>query len=88
MSSWWVTAVGAALAVAGGVCAIWGLLYLRDALSPGNPSNPLREVGIAFGVGATPWLGGLPCLGGIALIMASIRRRGRTSPKRRQSLDW
>jgi hypothetical protein len=74
LASWWVTAVGVVLAVAGAAGALWGLVLLRGALSADNAGNPLREVGVAMGVGAS-LLGALPCLGGIALVWASGRRR-------------
>lgn len=70
----WATAVGCVFAVAGAVLAGYGAWYLTGALSPDNRTNPLREVGIAIGVGALV-IGALPCLAGLALVVRGVRRR-------------
>jgi hypothetical protein len=80
LSSWWVTVAGAALAAGGAVVGMWGLSYLRGALSPDNRSNPLREIGVVTGVGAAS-LAALAFLCGVGLVWISARRR-RASPSR------
>lgn len=76
VASWWATAVGAVLTVAGAAGVLWGLVYLHGALSPDNATNPWREIGVAIGVGALV-VGAVPGLGGLALVVASTRRRTR-----------
>ena len=38
--SWWVSALGAVVALAGAAVALWALVYLRAALAPENSTNP------------------------------------------------
>jgi hypothetical protein len=87
MSSWWVTLAGAVLALAGAAGVAWGLFLLGGALAPENHTNPLRDVGIAMGVGAT-LLGGLPCLCGVVMMWISVRRRRASSPKGWHAREW
>ncbi|GAA2485190.1 hypothetical protein [Terrabacter carboxydivorans] len=79
LASWWAVAVGAVLTVAGAAGALWGLVSLHGALAPDNVTNPLREIGVVIGVGALV-VGAVPCLGGLALVVASSRRRRRVRP--------
>jgi hypothetical protein len=78
LSSWWVSGVGAALVLGGALGGLWGLLYLRGALSPDNRTNPFREIGVAAGAVATS-LAAIILLGGVGLVWASSRSR-RASP--------
>ena len=87
MSFWLVTLAGALLALAGAAFAAWGLFLLDGALSPDNHTNPLRDIGIAMGIGAT-LLGGIPCLCGVVMMWISVRRRRTFSHKRRHVREW
>lgn len=66
--SWWVPAVGALVALGGAAVALWGVWYLRGALAPDNRTNPLRDIGLAVGIG-TSGLGAIACLSGLALVV-------------------
>lgn len=83
LSSWWTTGLGAVLALAGAVGAVWGLLLLRGALSADNRSNPLREIGVIMAVGATA-LAAVVLLVGAGLVWASTRRRRARGPRPRR----
>ncbi|HET7799720.1 MAG TPA: hypothetical protein VFL38_04820 [Humibacillus xanthopallidus] len=83
LSSWWTTGVGAVLAIAGAAGTVWGLVQLRGALSADNRSNPLREIGVIMGVGATA-LGAIVLLSGAGLVWASARRRRARGPRPRR----
>ncbi|MER7070308.1 hypothetical protein [Terrabacter sp. NPDC000476] len=70
----WVTAFGCVLALAAAVLAGYGAWYLTGALSADNRTNPLRELGVAIGMGALV-TGAPPCLAGLALVVRGVRRR-------------
>lgn len=74
-----MTGIGAVVALVGAAVALWGALYLRFALAPDNRTNPLREIGLAVGIGASV-LGAVACLGGLALVVRyRPTRRGSQS---------